>query len=107
MHNGWKELKSEEEIMEIIKSQTLSHKSWMRIANYQNLSDKFCEEFDDKLCFYFYENIKKYGTIWIIDGVKHRTVGSAVITIINNKLIQEFWYCGEKIEVNTMKVKIK
>jgi hypothetical protein len=63
--------------------------NWEYIRYNINLqvSDKFCEEFDEKLCLY---------NIWIINGKFHRTLGPAK----NN----EFWYRGQKAEkVSNMK----
>jgi hypothetical protein len=62
--------------------------NWINIRFNEKLqlSDKFCEEFDEKLGLY---------NVWLINGKYHRTLGPA----IGN----EFWYRGEKIEVSNMK----
>jgi hypothetical protein len=100
---------SEEEIRKVINQ--LSESDWNYISSYQTLSedfirefknkvnwiyirwneklqvsDKFCENFDHKLC---------YNNVWKINGKYHRTLGPAK----NN----EFWYRGKKIEVSNMK----
>jgi hypothetical protein len=62
--------------------------NWYYICYNEELQvlDKFCEDFDKKLC---------YDNIWRINGEYHRTLGPA----IDNK----FWYRGQKIEVSNMK----
>jgi hypothetical protein len=91
------------------------------------VSDKFCEEFDHKLCHY---------NIWRINGKPHKTLGGKIFLvlkyyqkilfenfnlikkimylyntyIINGKphrtlgpaINDEFWYRGEKIEVSNI-----
>jgi hypothetical protein len=61
--------------------------NWIYIRWNEKLqvSDKFCEDFDEKLC---------YNNVWLINGKLHRTLGPA----IGN----EFWYRGEKIEVSNI-----
>jgi hypothetical protein len=62
---------------------------WINISYNKKLqvSDKFCEEFDKKLC---------YNNKWRINGKYHRTLGPAYGN--------EFWYRGQKAEnVSNMK----
>jgi hypothetical protein len=62
---------------------------WYYIRLNENLkvSDKFCEDFDEKLCLY---------NIWRINGKYHRTLGPAISN--------EFWYRGQKAEnISNMK----
>jgi hypothetical protein len=103
---SWKQILSEELIKEF-KDEV----DWFNISYYQKLSedfilefqdkidwfniiyninlqvsDKFCEDFDHKLC---------YNNYWLINGKYHRTLGPAYKN--------EFWYRGQKIEVSNMK----
>lgn len=108
----------------IFKSQTTENSIWYRICcwhklsenfirnNQSNinwsalslnisvqLSDRFCEEFDEKL-------IRKlgYSTFVRINGKYHRTLGPALTHSFNNKLIEEYWYRGQRAEnVHSMK----
>jgi hypothetical protein len=75
---SWKQILSEDFIREF-----QDKLNWQNIRFNKKLqvSDKFCEEFDEKLGLY---------NVWLINGKYHRTLGPA----IND----EFWYRGQKAE---------
>jgi hypothetical protein len=58
---------------------------WLNIRYNEELqvSDKFCEEFDEKIGLY---------NVWLINGKYHRTLGPAID--------DEFWYRGKQFYIN-------
>jgi hypothetical protein len=80
----WRGISCHQKLSEEFIRQFKNKVDWFNICYNKDLqvSDKFCEEFDHKLC---------YDNIWRINGKYHRTLGPAID--------DEFWYRGKKIEV--------